>query len=166
MLKHLRQTAQLQKHKDNKWYVDVITSCPLDLNARNWRCGTKNGNKIIAASVEGTTSGFYRRISKPSKRVYLKVCCPIHLPEVSVVAIKANKYDTLHYAQGTEKTIDFARRCFNCVDKKIVKHRFMGMPFHQAILRRKYIFRTTNYSSSLKVEHRNHVAQRSSDVRN
>ena len=165
-LKGIRQFAKLQKHKDNLWYIDVASRCPFDLKACSIRCGThfkdrskykrvkfiaRDGYKIVAASISEGQRGNFRKIRTPKRCVKFKISCPYRIPEVSVVAIKDNGFDTLYYANGTEKNIDYRRRCFNCVDKEVVIKKVMGISIQQRLLRRKYIFGSKDYVQSLKV---------------
>jgi hypothetical protein len=158
------QSAKLQKHKDNIWYIDASTYCPFEWMNCRFRCGTGGGNnqrgkrvryvakdgyRIIAASYSHGSMSKFKKIKRPKRKIKFKTTCPGALPYVSIVAVNKNSLDTIYYASGTEETISYKRRCLNCKDKNIVVGIFLGIKIHKRLLRRKYIFRASDYKNRL-----------------
>ncbi len=156
------QTVRLTKHKDNCWYIDIITYCP-------WRSGcagfhgkfkdygklkkvkyvSKNGYKMVGAFYDMGQMFAYKKVDTPVKKVKFRVTCPSYLPNVSIIAVNSKNLDTIYYASGTEQQINYRRRCFNCIDKDTVVRRIVGIKFYERLLRRKYIFKPKDYKHRL-----------------
>jgi len=155
-----KQNAKFQKHKDNKWYIDVITSCPFEWSYCRFRCGTrgvklkekkvryvvKDGYRIIAASYSHGVMTNFRKINRPKRKIKFKTTCPGSLPNLGIIVIKNNHIDTIYIASGTEKLIEYKRRCLNCKDKNDFERGFLGIKVYKRLLRRKYIFRESNFN--------------------
>lgn len=158
------QQAKLQKHRDNIWYIDAYTYCPFEWQACRIWCATKGGSagrkkrvkfvtkdgyRIIAASYSHGTMSKFKKIKSPRRKIKFKTTCPGELPYVSIIAVHNNSLDTVYYMSGQETTIDYSRRCFNCVDREEVVGKFIGIKIHKRLLRRKYIFRQKNVETKI-----------------
>lgn len=155
------RSIKLVKHSDRKWYVDITSLCRLEWigcggcghggggsGRKRMKIVARGGYRLLYASPYG--GGGYMCFggdgSPRRKFKFKKMSCPGSLPAISVVAIKKGHSDTLYFASGTEETIDFRRRCFNCVDNQVVIGKVLGIEIHKRLLRRKYIIREKNYT--------------------
>lgn len=165
-----KQQVKLTKHKNNMWYIDAVTYCPFQWPGCGFCCRgkgkdkqrirrvkyvAKDGYKIISASYSHGIMFKYKKLKRPKKKIKFKTYCPHLLPTVSIIAVNKANLDTLFYASGTETAINYKRRCFNCVDRDTVIHKFMGIKIHKRLLRRKYIFKPKDYQHKLprKTQH-------------
>lgn len=162
------QHVKLTKHKDGCWYIDIITYCPWRSGCAGFRCKSKSLGKLkkvkyvskenyhmLAAFYDMGQMFAYKKIKSPVKKVKFKVTCPPSLPSVSIVAVNKNNLDTLYHASGTEEEINHKKRCFNCVDNEVVVGKILGIKIHKRLLRRKYIFKSKDYThkTSRKITH-------------
>lgn len=162
------QHVKLTKHKDGCWYIDIITYCPWHSGCAGFRSKSKPLGKLkkvkyvskenyqmIGAFYDMGQMFAYKKIKSPVKKVKFKVTCPHSVPRVSIVAINKNNPDTLYYASGNEDKIDYRKRCFNCIDKEVVVGKFLGIKIHRRLLRRKYIFKSKDYTHKMsrKITH-------------
>ncbi len=156
------QVVKLAKHKDNCWYIDITTYCP-------WRSGcagfhgknkdygklkkvkyvSKSEYKIVGAFYDMGHMFAYKKVDTPVRKVKFRVICPSYLPKVSIMAIDSKNLDTIYFAEGTEKVINYRRRCVNCLDKDTVVRRIIGIKIYKRLLRRKYIFKPKDYTHKL-----------------
>lgn len=157
------QQAKLVKHKDNMWYIDAVSYCPFWVPGCGFHCRTtsekpkykkvkyvaKNGYRIVGAFINQGQIFSYKKMNIAKRKIKFKVTCPSTLPIVSIVAVNKNNLDTIYYASGTEQTISYKRRCFNCIDKDTVVRKIVGIKIHKRLLRRKYIFKPMDYKHKL-----------------
>lgn len=154
------RTVRLVKHSNRKWYVDVSSRCHIEWigcgycggvhgggGGKRMKIVARNGYRLLYASPYG--GGSYLAIDgdgRARRKFKFRIPCPGSVPTIQVIAIKKDRSDTLYYASGTEQTIDFRRRCFNCIDKEVVVKKVLGIKIHKRLLRRKYIIRERNYT--------------------
>ncbi len=132
-----RNRANLVKHEDGHWYIDVESRCPLQMERWLIPCGgvrytgggeaprmttiryvAKDGYRIVGASISKGLLFNYKKERKPKRKVKLRTYCASDYPAVSVVTIRKDNADTIYYASGTEQTIAHGVRCANCKQKK------------------------------------------------
>ena len=162
------QMVRLTKHKDNCWYIDIITNCPWTSGCAGFHGNNKDKGKfkkvkyvskkgylMLGAFYDSGGMFAYKKSDLPVKKIKFKTHCPGRLPVVSIVAIHKKNLDTIYYASGTEQQITYRRRCFNCVDKDTVVKNIIGIKIHKRLLRRKYVFKPKDYEHKLnrKVNH-------------